>query len=451
MLKFLSLLLVFLFFPLYAQQSDYPAGDELLGVGSYDNFENPRVCGSCHVDIYQQWIQAMMSQSYTHHWDEIEYFKLAVPHARKEERVSGVKAGCNGCHAFTAFYAGDVPPPDPAENSRANEGVSCDVCHSITGFKGDVPHNYNFTTNPGRTKYGNRPGLESPHHNTQESDFIKKAEFCGVCHNEKSPGGVWVKSTQLEWSAGPYSKEGVQCQDCHMPPAAGRNAQLAEERPDMRQHLFHGAHSQSKLRGAVELRMHPDTREIEPGLPIVLKVQAFNHKVGHKIPSGSAEERQLWLTVIATDAAGKQYHLPVDKKGFEGEEYTISSKTALAYQDIGEIMELADFKGLLRDDLPYEGDRIFRLPYFDPQNRMTIAQWNTVSLGTDYRIGPRETKVESYTWEIPDDIAEGRVKVEATIYYRKLVKSVGDFLEVPAEEMEPFMVNKTETWFEVYY
>lgn len=451
MTRFLFILLIFTFLlPLHAQEGQ-AAGEELLGAGSYDDFENPRVCGSCHVDIYQQWTQAMMSQSYTHHWDEIEYFNLAVTHAEKVDKVSGVKAGCNGCHTPIAYYAGDVPPPPPSKNSRANEGVSCDVCHTVTGFKGDVPHNFNFIMNPGKTKYGNRPGLESPHHKTEENDFIMSADFCGTCHNEMSPFDVWVKSTHLEWQAGPYSKEGVQCQDCHMPPAPGRNATLAEERDDMRQHLFHGAHSQSKLRGAVELRMHPDTREIEPGLPIVLKVQAFNHKVGHKIPSGSAEERQLWLTVIATDAEGNTYHLPVDKKGFEGEEYTISSKTAMAYQDIGEIMDLQDFKGLLRDDLPYEGDRIFRLPYFDPQKRMTISQWNTASLGTDYRIGPRETKVESYTWELPDEIAEGMVKVEATIYYRKLVKSVGEFLKVPADEMEAFVVNKTETWFEVYY
>jgi hypothetical protein len=264
-----------------------------------------------------------------------------------------------------------------------------------------------------------------------------------------SPYGVWVKSTQREWQAGPYAEEEVRCQDCHMPAAEGRNAKLAQVRPDSRQHLFHGAHSPGKLRGAVELRAHPDTREVEPGYPIVIKVQAFNHKAGHKIPSGSAEERQLWLTVIATDADGKEFHLPVDAKGFDGEEYTISSKTALAYQDIGFIMDIDDFEGLERDALPYEGDRIFRLPYFDPQGRMTIAQWHTASLGTDYRIGPRETKIESYTWTLPDDVAIGRVEVTARIYYRRLVKSVGEFLDVPADEMEPVLVNETSTWFEV--
>src|SRR5512143_2045193 len=124
--------------PAFAQEKK--AGDEALGTLKYADFEEPAVCGSsCHVDFYQQWSQAMMSQAYTHHWDEIEYFKLAVPHAEKDPKVAGVKAGCNGCHAPTAFLAGDVPPPKPSAMSRANESVSCDVCHTMTGFKGDIP------------------------------------------------------------------------------------------------------------------------------------------------------------------------------------------------------------------------------------------------------------------------------------------------------------------------
>ena len=438
-----------LLLPCWLPAQDQPAGDELLGTGKYSDFEKPEACGTCHVDIYMQWQQAMMSQAYTHPWDEIEYFKLAVPHAEKEPKVAGVKAGCNGCHAPTAFIAGDVPPPPPSANSRANESVSCDVCHTITGFKGEVPFNYNYTIKPGRVKYGNRPGLKSPHHDTKMSDFIRTTEFCGTCHNEKSPFGVWVKATQLEWKEGPYAKEGVRCQDCHMPAAPGRSAKMAEPQKDVRQHLFHGAHSPSKLLGSVELRAHPDRREAEPGEDIRITVQAFNHKVGHKIPSGSAEERQLWMTVFAYDSEGNKYHLPVDKKGFEGEEYTISSKTALAYQDIGDILGIPDFKGLERDALPYEGDRIFRLPYFDPKGRMTIAQWNTASLGVDYRIGPRETKIETYTWTIPDDIPPGKVKIVVEMWYRRLVKSVGEYLGVPEEEMKAQLINRTETWFEV--
>ncbi len=92
------------------------AGDAALGTRKYADYQTPQFCGtSCHTDIYQQWQQAMMSQAYTHHWDEIEYFKLAVPHAEKDSVVAGVKAGCNGCHAPIAFLAGDVPPPLPVQ------------------------------------------------------------------------------------------------------------------------------------------------------------------------------------------------------------------------------------------------------------------------------------------------------------------------------------------------
>src|SRR4030042_787213 len=94
-------------------------GDAALGTRKYADSQPPQFCGtSCHTDIYRQWQQAMMSQAYTHHWDEIEYFRLAVPHAEKDSVVAGVKAGCNGCHTPVAFLAGDVPPPAPSKHSR---------------------------------------------------------------------------------------------------------------------------------------------------------------------------------------------------------------------------------------------------------------------------------------------------------------------------------------------
>jgi hypothetical protein len=233
-----------------------------------------------------------------------------------------------------------------------------------------------------------------------------------------------------------------------MPRAPGRNANTArKEHPDVAQHLFHGAHDPGKVGGSIEMRMHPEERELEPGDRAVIKVQLFNGKCGHKVPSGSAEERQLWLRVTAVDSEGREFHLPVDRKGFEGEDETITSNI-LAYQDIGFMRGDPSFAGIPRDALP-EGDRIFCLPYFDKEGRRTIAQWNTASLGTDYRIGPRETKIETYTWALPDDIAPGRVTVRAELNYRRLVASVAGLLKVPADETDIVKVNDAETWFEV--
>jgi hypothetical protein len=256
-----------------------------------------------------------------------------------------------------------------------------------------------------------------------ETDLFSDTKICGSCHNEKSPFGVWVKSTQLEWEQGPYAKEGVLCQDCHMPSTEMATAKMGAVYPDAKMHLFNGAHDPGKVRGTIEIRIQPDIRETVPGEPVVFTVTLFNQKTGHKFPTGSVEDRIVWLHVEAEDEKGNVYHLPVDKKGFEGEEYTIASDV-MAYQDMGVPLGIENFEGVRREEVPI-GDRIFRMPYFDPQGRMTIMQWNTASLGVDYRIGPRETKTETYTFELPWETEPGLLKVTATMYYRLLVKPVG--------------------------
>lgn len=419
--------------------------DKRFGAYKYEDFKTPEYCGtSCHIDFYRQWKQAMMSQAFIHHWDEIEYFELAVPHAEKDPKVAEVKAGCNGCHAPMAYLAGNVPPPRPEKGDRANEAVSCDICHSITGFEGDTPYNFNYIIKTGKDKFSTRGGgVKSPNHNIVVNELLKSGDFCGICHNEKSPYGIWVKSTHLEWKEGPYAKEGVQCQDCHMPKGQSKTASMSKVYNDARQHLFHGAHDPGKVKGTIELRIHPDIIEAEPGEAVKFTIALFNQKTGHKFPTGSVEDRIVWMHVEATDSKGKKYHLKVDKKGFEGEEFTIGSDI-LAYQDMGIAKNLPDFKGVQRDGIPV-GDRIFRMPYFDPQGRMTIQQWNTAKLGVDYRIGPRETKIETCTFTIPNDVAPGKMKVTAVLNYQKLVKPVADFLNVPEDESEIIKVNEHST------
>jgi nitrate/TMAO reductase-like tetraheme cytochrome c subunit len=418
--------------------------EDLKAKYSFKDFESAKKCRSCHPGIYEQWSQAMMSQAYTHHWDEIEYFDLAVAHAKAKPEIKDVVDGCNGCHTPLAFMSGPFPPPRPAEKSMANESVSCEVCHLVQSAQSDPPYNFSYLIKPGMTKYSGRaPETESPAHKIIQNDFFRTTEFCGNCHNEKNPFGMWVKSTQLEWKEGPYAAEGVRCQDCHMPKAGYQTALMGKAYDDARLHLFHGAHDPGKVRGTIELRIQPDIREAEPGENIVFTVALFNQKTGHKFPTGSVEDRIAWLQVEATDAKGKTYHLNVDKKKFDGEEYTISGDY-LAYQDMGLPLGIPDFKGVQRDGIPY-GNRIFRMPYFDSEGRMTIMQWNAAKLGVDYRIGPRETKIEKFTFRLPFDIAPGELKVRAVLNYQLLVKPVADLLKVPEDESEILVVNEHST------
>jgi hypothetical protein len=411
---------------------------------TYKDFESAKKCRTCHPGIYEQWSQAMMSQAYTHEWDEIEYFDLAVAHVAANPALKDVVDGCNGCHTPIGFLGGELPPPRPSAKSMANESVSCEVCHLIQAVQSDPPHNYSYLIEPGMTKYAGRiPSVESPAHKIVTKDIFKTTEFCGNCHNEKNPFGLWVKSTQLEWKDGPYSTQGVLCHDCHMPRAPYQNALMAKPYDNSRLHLFHGGHDQGKVRGTVELRIQPDIREAEPGETVVFTVALYNAKTGHKFPTGSVEDRILWLDVEAADSKGKIYHVNVDKKGFEGEEYTISGDY-LAYQDIGIPLGIKDFEGVQRDGIP-SGNRIFRMPYFDPEGRMTMMQWNAAKLGVDYRIGPRETKVEKFTFRLPFEASAGEMKVTARLNYQLLVKPVADFLKVPADESGIIVVNEHST------
>ncbi len=426
-----------------------PAFGAEMGKFKYDDFKKPSNCGMCHRDIYQEWQQSMMSHSFTHKWDEIEYFELALPHSRKLKKVAGVKGGCVACHGPLAFLSGDIPPKKPVSGTRANEGVSCEICHNITDTSEKVPFNFSFNITPGKVKNGPRKDSKSPAHKTRYSAFTRSPELCATCHDEQSPYGMWVKSTYREWVAGPYSEEGVRCQDCHMYHSPGKAASGGKKREDLAHHNFHGSHVEAKLAGSVDLALYPQPKYVEPGDTLKVRAELFNGKVGHMIPSGSTEERMLWLEVWATDTSGKRWHIPVRPKGFAMEEYTIASD-ARAYYAIGEIMGIKGFKGLKRDGNVPKGARIFRKPFFDPKGRMTVCQWYTAeNTKLDYRIGPRETKVESYVWKLPNGVAKGKLKLTAKLYYSQIPSSVGEFFKLPKGEYAPMLVNSAEVMVDV--
>jgi hypothetical protein len=421
-----------------------------MGKFTYDDFKKPRQCGACHREIYQEWQQSLMAQSFTHPWDDIEYFKLALPHALKLEKVAGVKGGCVACHGPLAFLSGDIPPKPPGAGTRVNEGVSCDICHSITGSTEKDPFNFSFEINPGRVKYGIRHDAKSKFHDTQYSAFIQSSELCATCHDEQSPYGAWVKETYREWKGSPYGQKGIRCQDCHMYHAPGKSAKAGKQRDDIAHHVFHGPHFNNKLAGSVDLAIYVKKPEVTRGSKVKIRTALFNGKVGHRFPSGASEERMLWLEVNATDGKGRAFHLPVDKKGFPGEEYTIADSKAIAYQAMGEIMEVKGYKGVSRDGNVPDGARIYRRPFFDPKGRMTICQWYTAkNTDIDYRFGPLETKSETYTWNVSKAFPSQTVTITATLYYSLVPSSVGKFMALPQYAYEPRVVNSASMVLDV--
>jgi hypothetical protein len=223
--------------------------------------------------------------------------------------------------------------------------------------------------------------------------------------------------------------------DCHVPPAPGKAGMGGLERADVAQHLFQGAYSHSMLNGAAILHVYPNSESIRPGSPYEITVVVSNNRAGHRIPTGSTEERQLWLHLEARDAKGGIYAIKagIAPQDTPEKSYSVTTNRP-AYMDLGTMMGIPNFKGVSRDALA-EGDRLFRKVFLNPNGEETIAQWYSAKTDVfDNRLKPFEAVVEKYEWNVPEDIVKGQVTITATLQYRRLPQSVADLVgigEVP--------------------
>ncbi len=63
-------------------------------------------------------------------------------------------------------------------------------------------------------------------------------------------------------------------------------------------HRFPGAHSKSQVHGAIQLDIQVDKLTVHPGKEIIVVVDVDNSRSGHKLPTGSAELRLLYLDFV---------------------------------------------------------------------------------------------------------------------------------------------------------
>jgi formate-dependent nitrite reductase cytochrome c552 subunit len=156
-------------------------------------YAGPDVCAACHEEIHDEWrvtrhAQAFSSPIFQQNWEEI-----------------GGEFTCLSCH--TTGY-------DPAINSYASEGVTCEACH----------------------------GPMQEGHPVESMPIKADAELCSTCH----------KTTTDEWKASPHGQQNIQCQACHDPHAQRPKAETVtglcsnchKERGDS---FTHGTHADAGL------------------------------------------------------------------------------------------------------------------------------------------------------------------------------------------------------------
>jgi len=343
---------------------------------SSSKFESGELC-MCHNQLQPQWKLSMHAKALT---DPVYTLKRDRGNRETDGTVGKF---CDSCHAPVAIMAGEDTANISGLPAQSKEGVGCDFCHHIDGS----------TTPIGNTSVEviadgvRRAQLEDARatHPAAYSKFHTTAEFCGNCHNVNHPAnGLVLEATYTEWKNGPYAKDGIVCQDCHMTPGVGptKNPGTAALGAPERDHIFNMTFAggnvglgdsklaEERLKGAATIGITVDNDIVPKGSAINAAVTVTNSGAGHYLPTGLTDTRLMWLVITATTGDG------VEKELFR-----------------------RDFVTVLADD---KGDSPAQI-------------WAAAKIKSDDRIPPKESITEKITFLQEDASA---TTLQAALYYR---------------------------------
>jgi hypothetical protein len=308
-------------------------------------FTEPEVCAGCHPQQYDEWTGSVHALAFVDpiYQGELNKGFQSVGHE--------VTRQCEGCHSPAGVVTGEIKGPGIKGLGRvALAGVSCDICHSISGVThgrtpSREPENGSFILSPGRdTKDGPKlvkRGPDKPEdgcgggfHECVESPLHDLADLCAGCHQVYHYEYHFpLESTYLEWKHGPYAQRDIHCKDCHMVEiAVFLQAADSFRKPasDEYRHYFSGANyllhqlggaaakkagdekmaaqfakkeqmAIEKLKAAADLELFPVYRN---GALAEVQVRVKNIRAGHNLPTSLTNVREMWLEVTAKDASG---------------------------------------------------------------------------------------------------------------------------------------------------
>lgn len=280
---------------------------------SPDELLDPDTCKTCHPQHYREWASSM-------HAYAAEDPVFAAMNRRAQRQTDGAIGDfCVKCHAPMAVSMGatrdglnlDVVP-------QKLRGVTCYACHNVTGV-GDHFNNGLQLANDNVMRAALDAPIHSPAHATAYSDLQdgnrrRSSELCGSCHDVVVPSGVQLERTFEEYKASLFGKleQGFEtCVGCHMPGRKGLAAALSNApQRTTHEHLWPAVD--------VALTPFPDLElqrsAVECELALGTRFRSVEHdglgsftvfsetSAGHKQPSGAAQDRRMWIEVIAYDS-----------------------------------------------------------------------------------------------------------------------------------------------------
>lgn len=413
------------------------------------DWSDPTVCAGCHPRQFKGWQGSMHSISFK---DPVFQALWAIA---DKETDGATKNHCGGCHTPIGVATQTIEfVPDMGEHGGfkaapvAEQGVSCDVCHTISGtnlHKTTVLEhgNASIVLSPGNVKRATLRDSKSPFHETEYSEHHSSSKFCGNCHNIFHPVNNFpIERTYDEWKYSIYAQNDIQCQDCHMVPVevAIKVADTLTRPKDMKDHGLGGVaglggpqrdlvHDHgfvggnaviAKAMGVAGADEHYDeavkrlqnVASIETSVSAGkgslrrLKVKVTNDRAGHHLPTSLTEIRQVWIEVVVTDEKGRELF----RSGTLDE----------------------------NNEVP-EGAVIFNAHAVDKDGHHTSEPWEITRFTDVNTIPPKGYKYGKYAFNVEKN--SGKIKVVAKLHYRSFAQGIADTLlgkdkvTVPAIEM----------------
>ena len=318
---------------------------------------NSTTCKECHPEIFKQWANS----NHRHMADGNPYY-MVLENLAEMDRGVEFRQWCMGCHnpsavttrqKRTTHFMNENVMPDPlfVKDSlnlqrtykerpyRLEQGVSCAGCHSITKAtpKGNSSFalglakrkRYLFEGKSSKTKTWITDHLINANPQTHKKEYMrplyKKSELCASCHDEFLPHtGKEVVTTFKQWRHSPYNdpkhpKKHKECIDCHMTymqdgkftPLHGRSTKGGKLKKDIKVHYFAGGNHflaglKSEENESQSLQLLRTSAKLDATIKKgKLLIGVTNTGAGHKLPTGAADFRQLWLDITLTDAGGR--------------------------------------------------------------------------------------------------------------------------------------------------
>jgi hypothetical protein len=408
-------------------------------------------CDRCHPDVVAQWATS------AHRFASFNnpFYRKSVELTRE---VAGKKESqwCGGCHDPAMMLAGTMAGDLDPTKADAQAGLTCLACHAIDnlhGITGNGNYNLQDLVPSPYILSDARSGLASVvadyvikakptvHKRRMLKPFFRKSEFCAPCHKVSLPEPVnryrWLRgqndydswhnsgvphNNPMTWYEPPTTRE---CQDCHMPLEDAHLGDMAAKDGKVRSHRFLAVNTalphirgdketirliEAALQGTMRVDVFALHRNDEPVVMGIDKVEPAlragdrlqvdvvvrNVGVGHTFPGGTNDSNEGWIRFKVTGPSGVIWE-----------------------------------SGALRPDRHVDPAAHFYKAVVLDRHGERINRRNAHDIHTPLYanvVPPSGSDIARYAFQLPSDLPEGELVLEAELLWRKFDRGFTEFV-----------------------